>query len=83
MIMKEIIAYMCADGSIHESERAAVAHDDDLLGQELDGLLRLFQLDITRHQEYRALLCVMNKRGELLKSVNSIAQILNHQDGEE
>ena len=81
--MKEITAYMCADGSIHENERAAVAHDDNLLGTELDGLLRLFELDITRHQECRVLLCVMNKRGELLKSVNSIAQILNHQDGEE
>lgn len=78
--MKEITAYLCADGSIYENERAAVAHDDDLLGAELDGLLRLFELDITRHQEYRALLCVMNKRGELLKSVNSIAQILNNQD---
>ena len=75
--MREITAYQCADGSIHESERHAVAHDEDLLGQELDGLLRLFELDITRQQEYRALLGIMKKRGELSKAVRAIVNILD------
>ena len=75
--MREITAYQCADGSIHESERHAMAHDEDLLGQELDGLLRLFDLDITRQQEYRAILGVMKKRGELSKAVRTIAKILD------
>ena len=75
--MREITAYQCADGSIHESERHAMAHDEDLLGQELDGLLRLFDLDITRQQEYRAILGVMKKRGELSKAVRTITKILD------
>lgn len=78
--MREITAYQCADGSIHESERHAIAHDEDLLGQELDGLLRLFELDITRQQEYRALLGVMKKRNELSKAIHTIAKILEWED---
>ena len=77
--MVEISAYKCYDGMIFEDEKKAEEHEDDLLGQELDGLLRLFDLDISRNQEYKALLSVMKKREELLKSVTVITNILNHQ----
>ena len=77
--MVEISAYKCYDGMIFEDEKKAKEHEDDLLGQELDGLLRLFDLDISRNQEYLALLSVMKKREELLKSVTVITNILNHQ----
>ena len=61
-----------------EDEEKAREHEDDLLGQELEGLLRLFDLDISRNQEYKALLSVMKKREELLKSIVAISNILNH-----
>ena len=79
--MVEISAYKCYDGMIFEDEKEAKEYEDDLLGQELDGLLRLFDLDISRNQEYLALLSVMKKREELLKSVTVITNILNYQRG--
>lgn len=78
--MKTIEAYQCADGSIHDDEKKAMAHDDDLLGAELDGLLKMFELDITRNQEYKALILVMKKRKELETTLASIVQILQHKE---
>ena len=76
--MKEITAYQTADGTLYLSEDKAKEHDDDLLGQELEGLLHLFDLDITRNQEYKGLLSAMKKRAELLKSIKAIVTILEH-----
>ena len=76
--MKTIEAYQCSDGSIFDDERKAKAHEDDLLGAELDGLLRLFDLDNSRHQEYKSLMKVMGKRKELKQSIDSILQILEY-----
>ena len=75
-MMQEITAFRCSEGSIHSDEKKAQAHEDDLLGQELDGLLRLFQLDITRNQAFKGILCVMKKRPELLKAAKIIINIL-------
>ena len=79
--MLQIEAYKCSDGSIFECEEAANAHDEDLLGQELDGLLKLFEFGglLTRIDENRALLRLMGKnRRELEKSLFLILQILQH-----
>ena len=77
--MKTIEAYQCADGQIFEDDRKAKAHDDDLLGQELDGLLKLFKFDsLTRNQEYRSLIQLMNNRKELRTSMDTISRLLEH-----
>lgn len=78
--MKEITAYLAADGSIHASEEKAKAKDDDLLGEELDGLLKMFNLDITRNQEYKALLHVMKSRDALAKTMREIVRIIEHSE---
>lgn len=77
--MREITAYQCSDGSLHTDEDKARAHEDDLLGQELDGLLRLFALDITRVQEHRGLLRVMQNRKDLKASLLALLKILDHE----
>ena len=74
--MIEISAYKCCDGMMFEDEEKAREHEDDLLGQELEGLLRLFDLDISRDQEHKAILSVMDKRMELLEAVEAISNIL-------
>ena len=74
--MKEILAYRCSDGVIFSEERKAIAYEDDLLGAEIDGLLKLFNLDISRFQEYKGCLSVMGKRKELLNSAKAIIKIL-------
>jgi hypothetical protein len=76
--MREISAYQCSDGAIFDDERNAKAHEDDLLGQEIDGLLRLYGLDISRNQEYKGCLSAMGKREELKKSALAILAILEH-----
>lgn len=76
--MIEISAFKCSDGAIFECEDKAKEYEDDLLGQELDGLLRLFELNIGRHEEYKALIRVMNKRKELKEATSLILKILNH-----
>lgn len=78
--MLEITAYQCSDGSVFTNESKARAHDDDLLGQEIDGLLRLYCLDITRNQEFKGCLSVMGKREELKEAITTILSILNHGD---
>ena len=80
--MIEISAYKCCNGMIFEDEEKAREHEDDLLGQELDGLLRLFELEITRNQEYKGILSVMKKRKELSEAVEAILNILNYGRGE-
>jgi hypothetical protein len=76
--MKEITVYQSADGTIHLIKEKAKEHDDDLLGQELDGLFRLFDLYITRTQEYKGVLSVMKKRADLLKAARAIVNIIAH-----
>lgn len=80
--MREITAYQAADGSIHTTEKSSVEKDDDLLGKELDGLLQLFNLDLARSQEYKALVYVMKNRDELLKATHAIVRIIEHGEGE-
>ena len=84
MSVREITAYQCSDGSLHAREENAKAHDDDLLGMELDGLLKMFRFDgsVTRNMEYRALVDIMKDRAELLKVLRGIVKILEHSESE-
>lgn len=77
-MLQEITAYRCSDGSLHSDETQAQHHEDDLLGQELDGLLRLFELGISRSQESKAILCVMKKRPALREAAKLIVNILEN-----
>lgn len=79
--MKIILeCYKTFDGQLFEDEDKAKEHDNDLLGQELDGLLKLAEIEITRHQEYKALLKWMSNRKELKKSINLLHAILHYGD---
>ena len=76
--MKEIHAYQCSDGAIFIDDKKAKAYEDDLLGQEIDGLLKLYGLDISRNQTYKGCLSVMGKRQELQEAAYAILAIINH-----
>lgn len=78
--MKTIEAYQCSDGQIFDDEHKAKAHDDDLLGEELDGLLKMFAFGglLTRNDEYRGLMRLLNNRKELHAVINKIATVLAH-----
>ena len=79
--MRQITAYLSADGVFHVDEKSAIARDEDLLGQELEGLLRLFNLDITRNQEYKALLHAMKNRAAFTSAIREVLQIIEHGEG--
>ena len=76
--MRTVEAYQSADGALHLDEKSAKARDDDLLGEALDGLFRLFELDVPRSHQHKALLCVMKKRAALSQSIAEIAKVLDH-----
>lgn len=78
--MRTIEAYEAADGTLYADEAKARAKDDDLLGAELDGLLRLFKIDIGRHTEYKALLTAMKDRRAMLEACRAVVRIIEHSD---
>lgn len=79
-MIKELMCYKTHDGRIFESITDAKAHADDLLGEELDGLLKLAKLDITRSQEYKALLSWMKDRKELKGTLETVVSMLNFEE---
>lgn len=74
---REVECFKTCDGKLFESERQAKDHADDLLGQELDGLLKLAKIDITRTQEYKALMAWMDDRENLKRTIDKLHSILN------
>lgn len=76
--MREIQAYQSADGLLHADEKSAIARDDDIIGEELDGLLRLYKLELSRSQEHKGILTAMRQRSELLKACRLIVKTLEH-----
>lgn len=76
--MRTVEAYQSADGALHLSEKDAKARDDDLLGEALDGLFLMFELDVSRSQQHKAILCLMKKREALAQSIAEIAKVLAH-----
>lgn len=78
----EIEAYKTPDGKIFESKKAANEHYENLLGEELDGLLKLFKLDIERSREYKVLLQLLGNKAELKKQIAAIHRLLENVAGE-
>lgn len=76
--MKTIEAFQSADGQLFLDEKAAIARDDDLLGEALDGLFVLFKLDVSRSQQHKALLSAMGQRKALHASLLEALHVLDH-----
>jgi len=83
--MKMVEAYLSADGEIHTTEEAARARDNDLIGEELDGLLRhILALDVTHIQIYRGVVRALQnpQRKALREAAAKIVQVLDHGEDE-
>lgn len=80
--MLKITAYKCSDGAIFENEKRAKTHQDDLTGAEIEKLLKLFQLELTRSQEFKGVLAAMKNQDEFLKQLKAVLFTLEH-DAEE
>ena len=77
MYIEEIAAYKTVDGTIFEDYDDAQKHMEDLLGEELDGLMRLSKIALTRTDDYKLITGWMAQEKELKKAINSIYKILN------
>lgn len=77
---KTVECYQTYDGKLFTSEVEAKARADDILGAELDGLLRIAELDITRTQEYKTVLAWMKDRERLTKIIDNLYAILHFED---
>ena len=79
-MIRSIVCYKTSDGQVFESEAKAKEHAENLLGEELDGLFQLAKLDITRHQQFKALLELLYHKKELAASIDSIYKLLHFTD---
>lgn len=77
--MREIVCFKTYDGELFEDENAAIEHAENLLGEQLDGLLKLFNLDITRNQEYKALIQLLKRKPELKPAIAAINALLDYE----
>lgn len=76
--MQTIEAYQTVDGMIFNDERRALAHEEDLLGQELDAICLLANINnMTRSDQYSFCINLMKKKPELRKIINTLYKILN------
>ena len=77
MYIEEITVYKTVDGAIFEDQGLAQKHMEDLLGEELDGLMRLSSIALTRTDEYKLITGWIAQEGELRKVIGAIYKILN------
>ena len=77
MHIEEITAYKTVDGTIFEDLDAAKKHMQDMLGEELDALMRLSKITLTRNEVYKLIVGWIEQEKELKKCINSIYKVLN------
>lgn len=75
--MFETTAYKTPDGQFFDDEDEAIKHYKDLLGEELDGLMRLSKIPITRTDEFKLIMGWIDQPKELKKAINAIHALLN------
>lgn len=75
---KEVISFITPDDKLFLCEDKAREHSQDILGQELDALVRLAIPDIDRGSNYKAALTLLKEdnREELKRLINSISKIV-------
>jgi hypothetical protein len=78
--VKRIEAYKSVDGQIFEDEDAANRHDLDCIGEELDALLLIATQatngNVTRTDQYRMCLRLLEKRNDIKPIIDKIGRYL-------
>jgi len=68
-------AYKTSDGRLFEDEDDANKAQADIVGECVNGLFKLFGLDVSRNQEFRGCLAAM-KHPDLFKEVDALYNAL-------
>lgn len=81
--MKTIEAYQSADGCVYLTEREALEQDDNCIGEAIDALLspaiNACNGNVTRSDQYRMALYLLNNRKQLAEHVAILDKYLNKQ----
>jgi len=77
--MRRIECFKTYDGKLFENEKLALAHADDILGEEIEGLLRLANHNMPRSEEYKFIVSLMKNRAALRTAIFKIADILYYE----
>ena len=82
--MQTIEAYQSVDGSVHLSEKKAIEHDENCIGEAIDALLTepviACRGNVTRSDQYTMALYLMNNRQELAHNVAILHRYLNKEN---
>jgi hypothetical protein len=82
--MKTIEAYETPDGTIFTDEDRATDHYADLLGEELDGLLKIavdnVQTNMTRNDQYRVISTILQHPEKFRAAINILYNYVNFYD---
>ena len=76
MKSEEITAYQTPDGEIFTDENKADKHYSDLLGEQLDGLMRLSKIQLKRTDEFKLIMGWIDQPDELKKAICKIHSII-------
>lgn len=77
--MRSIECYKTSDGKVFEDEDKARAHEDDLIGEELDEFFRLhFDLDTYRSDVFKGLLKAIKDRKALANTCRKILAVIDY-----
>ena len=80
--MKTVYAYQCSDDALFTSERDAKAHQTDIVGEMLDGLLPHDDRGNVTMSDRHNMLMKMLDDTDLARKINELGQALNHQGDE-
>jgi len=77
--MQRIEAYQTCDGKLFSKESDAIAHEDDLIGQELDDMFKLFKLhgDIDHQSIFNACVNALKDKQRLKSICIAISNIID------
>ena len=77
--MKALNCYQTSDGLLFEDEDKAQAHEDALIGDELDEFFWLhFEIDTSRSDIYKGLLKVLKNKKALAATCRKILTIIDY-----
>jgi hypothetical protein len=83
--MKTVEAYQTSDGRFFASEKSAKAHEDDLIGQELDDFFKLTGMhsDCGHHAIFKACIKAIADKKQLRDICANIVAIIDFESGYE
>lgn len=84
-MIRSTITYKTHDGQLFESQSDAQARADDMLGEALDGLIKMATgttVVISRSQEYKIIMAWLNDRQKLRALIDNLQSVMAFGDDE-